>query len=47
MSPNDIHSPSIAIRYVECIPHVSYSAVGINPKGFSTMRPANHVLKML
>lgn len=47
LSSNDICSPSIAMRYLKCVPHVSYSAIGINPKGFSIKQSENHVLNML
>ena len=29
-------SPEVAKRYLECIPHVHYRAIGINPKGFQS-----------
>ena len=47
LSRNEIYSPSIAMRYLKCVPHVSYSAIGINPKGFSIKQSENHVLNML
>ena len=47
LSPDKICSPLIAMRYLKCIPHVSYSAVGINPTGFSRKQSENHVLNML
>ncbi|MDE0308556.1 MAG: hypothetical protein OXI60_01820 [Acidiferrobacterales bacterium] len=47
LNSNEICSPSIAMRYLKCVPHVSYSAVGINPKGYSVNRSENHVLNML
>ena len=47
LNPNEICSPSIAMRYLKCVPHVSYSAVGINPKGYSINQSEKHVLNML
>ena len=29
-----VASPGIAKRYLQCVPHVPYRAIGINPKGF-------------
>ena len=34
LAPEDILCPEIAKRYVEKVPHVPYSAIGINPKGY-------------
>lgn len=30
----NVVSPGIAKRYLQCVPHVPYRAIGINPKGF-------------
>ena len=30
----NVVSPEVAKRYLECVPHVPYRAIGINPKGF-------------
>ena len=30
----NVMSPGIAKRYLQCVPHVPYRAIGINPKGF-------------
>ena len=30
----NVVSPEIAKRYLQCVPHVPYRAIGINPKGF-------------
>ena len=34
LATGDILCPEIAKRYVEKVPHVPYSAIGINPKGY-------------
>ena len=34
LASGDILCPEIAKRYVEKVPHVPYSAIGINPKGY-------------
>ena len=34
LATEDIVCPEIAKRYVKTVPHVTYRAVGINPKGF-------------
>lgn len=34
LATEDILCPEIAKRYVEKVPHVPYSAIGINPKGY-------------
>lgn len=34
LATEDILCPEIAKRYVEQVPHVPYSAIGINPKGY-------------
>ena len=34
LATEDILCPDIAKRYVEQVPHVPYSAIGINPKGY-------------
>ena len=34
LAPEDILCPEIAKRYMEKVPHVPYSAIGINPKGY-------------
>ena len=34
LAPTNIVSPEMAKRYVEKVPHVPYSAIGINPTGF-------------
>ena len=34
LSEANVVSPGIAKRYLQCVPHVPYSAIGINPKGF-------------
>ena len=47
LGSKEICSPAIAVRYLKCVPHVSYSAIGINPKGLLTNRPDNHVFSML
>ena len=47
LNVNAIYSPSIAKRYIECVPHVNYAAVGINPTGFSPNQSKSHVLNML
>ena len=47
LNASSIYSPSIAKRYVECVPHVHYGAVGINPTGISANHPETHVLNML
>ncbi len=42
-------SPGIAKRYLQCVPHVPYSAIGINPKGFRRMlvQEPNVIVNML
>ncbi len=47
LNPDEICTPSIAMRYMKCVPHVSYDAVGINPKGYSANGHGNRVLNML
>ncbi|MYD60044.1 MAG: hypothetical protein F4W91_03290 [Gemmatimonadetes bacterium] len=34
LASGDILCPEIAKRYVEKVPHVPYSAIGVNPKGY-------------
>ena len=39
--------PEIASRYLECVPHVPYHAIGINPKGFVSGQAPNPILNMV
>ena len=43
----EVEPPEIAKRYVECIPHAPYSAVGINPKIYRLLQEPKPVLDML
>ena len=36
LNRDDIVSPGVTKRYLECVPHVPYRAIGINPKGFQS-----------
>ena len=43
----NVESPEIAKRYLKCIPHIPYRAIGINPKGFKSGQEPKTVLDML
>ena len=43
----NVSSPGIAKRYIECVPHVPYHALGINPKGIVSGQAPNPILNML
>ena len=42
-----VASPEIAKRYLDCVPHVPYRAIGMNPKGIATGQKPNPVMNML
>lgn len=47
LSEENAMLPKIAKRYLECVPHVPYRAIGINPKGFISGQEPNPVAKMV
>lgn len=43
----NVVSPEVAKRYLECVPHVPYRAIGINPKGIVSGQEPNPVVNMV
>lgn len=43
----NVASPEVAKRYLECVPHVPYRAIGINPKGIVYGQEPNPVVNMV